>query len=430
LKKWSFMFKDHLINHIEKSLLDLEDFIEETDSGLSKPVQTGDFESLVATMGHIKECKERQEKNDTMFEPLKASIELLKMYNHEMSEDVFRQLSDLPDKWANTKKILVGAKQNVAPLQSAQMTEIKNDANEFNTLQFVHREGFRKLNMFNFDSNDPYGEVNVAHAEIKQMEDHMQELEDNANLFEVNLPEFKQLRASRKDLGLVKEVWDLTKIVTSSMSDWKTTLWSEIDIETMENDTKRFAKDIRKVDKEARGWDVFSGLETEIKNMITSLRVVAELQNPSIRDRHWHQLMNATGVRFTMNEKTTLFDLLNLNLHQHEETVREIVDKSSKEMGMEKMLKDLEQTWSSLEFETDKHGETMLIRSSEDLVEVLEDNQVQLQNLMSSKYIAHFLEAVSGWQKKLSTTDTVMSLWLEVQRTWSYLESIFIGTYK
>ncbi|CBY09824.1 unnamed protein product [Oikopleura dioica] len=428
LKKWSFMFKDHLINHIEKSLLDLEDFIEETDSGLSKPVQTGDFESLVATMGHIKECKERQEKNDTMFEPLKASIELLKMYNHEMSEDVFRQLSDLPDKWANTKKILVGAKQNVAPLQSAQMTEIKNDANEFNTLQFVHREGFRKLNMFNFDSNDPYGEVNVAHAEIKQMEDHMQELEDNANLFEVNLPEFKQLRASRKDLGLVKEVWDLTKIVTSSMSDWKTTLWSEIDIETMENDTKRFAKDIRKVDKEARGWDVFSGLETEIKNMITSLRVVAELQNPSIRDRHWHQLMNATGVRFTMNEKTTLFDLLNLNLHQHEETVREIVDKSSKEMGMEKMLKDLEQTWSSLEFETDKHGETMLIRSSEDLVEVLEDNQVQLQNLMSSKYIAHFLEAVSGWQKKLSTTDTVMSLWLEVQRTWSYLESIFIGS--
>merc|ERR1712035_192163 len=97
-------------------------------------------------------------------------------------------------------------------------------------------------------------------------------------------------------------------------------------------------------------------------------------------------------------------------------------------MGMEKMLKDLEQTWSALEFETDKHGETMLIRSSEDLVEVLEDNQVQLQNLMSSKYIAHFLEAVSGWQKKLSTTDAVMTIWLEVQRTWSYLESIFIGS--
>ena len=71
---------------------------------------------------------------------------------------------------------------------------------------------------------------------------------------------------------------------------------------------------------------------------------------------------------------------------------------------------------------------TCLLKSSEELVETLEDNQVQLQNLMTSKYIAHFLEEVSGWQKKLSTTDSVMTIWLEVQRTWSYLESIFIGS--
>merc|ERR1719210_2780031 len=69
-----------------------------------------------------------------------------------------------------------------------------------------------------------------------------------------------------------------------------------------------------------------------------------------------------------------------------------------------------------------------MLKSSEELVETLEDNQVQLQNMMSSKYIAHFLDEVSGWQKKLSTTDSVMTIWFEVQRTWSHLESIFIGS--
>ena len=54
--------------------------------------------------------------------------------------------------------------------------------------------------------------------------------------------------------------------------------------------------------------------------------------------------------------------------------------------------------------------------------------QVQLQNLMTSKYIAYFLEEVSGWQKKLSTSDQVIGIWFEVQRTWSHLESIFIGS--
>ena len=54
--------------------------------------------------------------------------------------------------------------------------------------------------------------------------------------------------------------------------------------------------------------------------------------------------------------------------------------------------------------------------------------QVQLQNLMTSKYIAYFLDQVSGWQKKLSTADSVITIWFEVQRTWSYLEAIFIGS--
>lgn len=54
--------------------------------------------------------------------------------------------------------------------------------------------------------------------------------------------------------------------------------------------------------------------------------------------------------------------------------------------------------------------------------------QVQLQNLITSKYIGHFLEEVSLWQKKLSVSDSVISIWFEVQRTWSHLESIFIGS--
>lgn len=54
--------------------------------------------------------------------------------------------------------------------------------------------------------------------------------------------------------------------------------------------------------------------------------------------------------------------------------------------------------------------------------------KVQLQNMLTSKYIAHFLQEVSSWQKKLSTADQVITIWMEVQRTWSHLESIFIGS--
>jgi dynein heavy chain len=54
--------------------------------------------------------------------------------------------------------------------------------------------------------------------------------------------------------------------------------------------------------------------------------------------------------------------------------------------------------------------------------------QVQLQNLITSKFIAHFLEEVSTWQKKLSIADQVTTIWFEVQRTWMHLESIFMSS--
>lgn len=71
-----------------------------------------------------------------------------------------------------------------------------------------------------------------------------------------------------------------------------------------------------------RGWDTFISLEALLKNMVTSLRAVSELQNPAIRERHWRQLMAATKVKIVIDENTVLDDLLQLNLHLFEDEVR------------------------------------------------------------------------------------------------------------
>lgn len=113
-----------------------------------------------------------------------------------------------------------------------------------------------------------------------------------------------------------------------------------------------------------------------------------------------------------MGENTTLAELLGLNLHECEEEVKNIVDKAVKEMSMEKILRDLDTTWSKMEFEHEIHSRTKcsLLKASEELIETLEENQVCLQNLITSKFIAHFLEEVSVWQKKLMVADQVITV--------------------
>ncbi|CAK8695850.1 unnamed protein product [Clavelina lepadiformis] len=430
VKRWSFMFKEHLINHVESSLSDLKEFIAVADVGLSNIVEEGDYSGLVECMGHLMAVRDRTDTTDVMFEPLKQTIELLKLYDQEMSEEVHLQLQELPEQWNNTRKLAVTVKQAVAPLQANEVTIIRRKCTSFDVKQHEFREKFRKEPVFRFNCKEPYPCLDSMQTSIAVLEQEMYDLHESAGLFEVIVPDYKQLKACRREVGLCKGVWDLVFLVRTSTDDWKTTLWADINVEQMDIDCKRFAKDIRMLDKEARAWDVFGGVDAMVKNMITSLRAVGELQNPAIRDRHWHELMQATKVRFSMDETTTLADLLMLNLHNFEDEVREIVDKAVKEMGMEKTLRELDITWASMNFEYETHQRTSspLIKSNEELVETLEDNQVQLQNLMTSKYIAHFLEEVSGWVQKLSTADSVLTMWLEVQRTWSHLESIFIGS--
>ncbi|XP_036692664.1 dynein heavy chain 9, axonemal [Balaenoptera musculus] len=430
IKKWSLMFKQHLVDYVTHSLADLETFIKNSESGLLKKVGKGDFQGLVEIMGHLLALKEQQSSTDEMFEPLKQTIELLKTYGQELPETLFRQLEELPEKWNNIKKMAVTVRQQVAPLQANEVTLLRQRCAAFEAEQQRFWERFRREAPFRFDSTDPHQMLDARHVEIQQMESTMASISASASLFEVTIPDYKQLRQCRKEACQLKELWDTIGMVTSSIHAWETTTWMDINVEAMDLECKWFARHIRNLDKEVRSWDAFTGLESTVLNTLTSLRAVAELQNPAMRERHWRQLMQATGVTFTMDEGTTLAHLLQLQLHHFEDEVRGIVDRAVKEMGMEKVLKELQTTWVRMEFQYEPHPQTYvpLLRSDEDLIEVLEDNQVQLQNLMMSRYIAFFLEEVSGWQKKLSTADAVISLWFDVQRTWSHLESIFIGS--
>ena len=102
-----------------------------------------------------------------------------------------------------------------------------------------------------------------------------------------------------------------------------------------------------------------------------------------------------------MNDSTTLADLLALNLHNFEDEVRGIVDKAVKEMGMEKVLKELDTTWSGMEFEYEKHARTgvPLLKSDEELIETLEDNQVWVVILRISLKTSHLKLALYNLEK-------------------------------
>lgn len=79
-----------------------------------------------------------------------------------------------------------------------------------------------------------------------------------------------------------------------------------------------------------------------------------------------------------MDDSIILVDLLLFNFYNFEDDVRGIVDKVVKEMSMEKVLKELDVIWIIMEFEYEFYFrmKIIMLKISEELIEILEDNQV------------------------------------------------------
>lgn len=74
------------------SISELEEFIIESDAVLSVPVQDDDYEALIKVMAILKKIRDRQFETDEMFTPLWETIELLKTYEVEFTEETYLQL--------------------------------------------------------------------------------------------------------------------------------------------------------------------------------------------------------------------------------------------------------------------------------------------------------------------------------------------------
>ena len=135
VRRWSYAFKKHLTEHVVNSLSELNNFIDRADEGLMTSTEEGDYDGLVKVMEFLRMVNRRQATADVMFEPLRGIINMLRSYGVVIPEESMVQLNELPEKWANTKRLSVQAKQQVSPLQSLEVGKLKNRISDFDKKQ-------------------------------------------------------------------------------------------------------------------------------------------------------------------------------------------------------------------------------------------------------------------------------------------------------
>ena len=111
-----------------------------------------------------------------MFEPMGEILDMMRHYGVVIPEETLVQFQELPEKWANTKRLTLIAMQQVAPLQALEVIKLKKKTQNFERTQNEFRRGFLKMKFFKLKCTQPYDYLGYANSMImeleKDIEDH------------------------------------------------------------------------------------------------------------------------------------------------------------------------------------------------------------------------------------------------------------------
>jgi len=233
-------------------------------------------------------------------------------------------------------------------------------------------------------------------------------------------------------LDAFEALWILRRELDAFIITSGECLWKDLVPEKMEEDTQGYVKRTKKLLKLIKESNAYEGLDKQVKGFFRICPLISSLCTPSMRERHWQEIMTGTGKEFTLPDKDpdmTLKTMLDLDLGSAANTalVEECTDKAQKEAKQEVQLKTLKETWSSTELTCSFYGDTdvPLIKMLDTDFELLEADLLVLQGMVASRY-DHWKKESGAWQVELVALSDVLQTLSELQRMWSYLEPLFI----
>lgn len=169
--------------------------------------------------------------------------------------------------------------------------------------------------------------------------------------------------------------------------------------------------------------------------MTEIIPLVEALAKPSIRPRHWEQLIELTKEDIPYQSETfTLRQLIDLDtpLLNFKEDIEDITDSADKQLKLEKQLnEEISAHWEVAELEI-KHWKgvdvpCILGGNIQDIQEKLEEHIMALNQMNAMRYVTPFKATVTEKTGQLSDVADIVEKWLKVQTLWTNLVSVFSG---
>ncbi|CAG9316033.1 unnamed protein product [Blepharisma stoltei] len=433
---WKAVFSKDLHKRAKSRLENILEYINQTKAKLQKDV-TG-IDTLRYVMHTLKEVRQKEGEIELEFKPIIEMYNILDMYlatGMEKDEQDHRHI--LKSKW---KSLVELGEQRQNQLQETQNSFKKELIRNVSALVSDVRD-FRK----DYERNGPMVKgINPGDAveRLRRFKEEYSVRERNYEIYYAGeelfgLPHqpYPELEQTKKELGLLTQLYDLYVQVINTVNSWKEMIWSDaVDkLTDMTDQVTNFDNMCKKLPRQLKEWDAYNELRTEIDTFIQVLPLLEDLSKPSIKPRHWDQLSQVTGHDLTQknDEVFYLSKLLEVDLLKSKEEIEEIIESADKQLKIEIKLGEIKAKWTVETFDFDTfRGRDYLCRLGgkvSEIMEALDEAQADLTTMNAMKHVAPFKTEVVSCLNLYSDVSETIDLWQRVQIMWQSLEPVFMG---
>ena len=246
---------------------------------------------------------------------------------------------------------------------------------------------------------------------------------------------FKVEVSKLEELTMVDDEVRLKELLWTSIGEWdelfeqlKVEKFEKIDPDSLNQTVNKYGKNVYSLEKGLPPNNLVPLLRERVDNMRVMLPTITDLRNPSLKKRHWDVIYDVIGFVPTPEDPLNLGKLIDINAFTYAERIQEISGQASSEASLEGILKKVEESWRSVDFVVIPHKESkdvFILGGTDEIQQLLDDSNINISTIASSRHVGPIKPKVDEWQKNLELFGKTLDAWLNCQRNWLYLESIF-----
>jgi dynein heavy chain, axonemal len=125
-------------------------------------------------------------------------------------------------------------------------------------------------------------------------------------LFGLPHTQYPLLVKTASEIELLDKLYSLYSKVKDTISKWKEIPWVDIvnEIDKMVETIDQFSRDCTKLPGVLKSWEAYKELKQEIDDMTEILPLVSSLAKPSIRNRHWDDVIELVKQEIPYQSET------------------------------------------------------------------------------------------------------------------------------